>query len=138
MQDKYHLLFAQLRRIEAPQGLIEMIESRMFTLESLKNRQKRRFFGAIAYTSIITLIPASLYALSEFSRSSFGEYISLISSDTDVAFLHWKEFALSLIDSVPLFGMTIVLTLILTSLVAFDLLGRYRRSTPPSLSTRFA
>lgn len=98
--------------IEPPERLYLGILAR---IEREKRRIARIRFvlsGIAAFTSVIALVPAGLYAFGEFYQSEFYQYLSVIFSDIGIALAYWKEFSLSLAESLPLSGPAIFLSLI--------------------------
>lgn len=104
--------------IKAKEGLRNKV-----LLAIRKKEQKRaRFF---AFSSLIFIVP-SVWALFIYTKSvfealyssGFSEYLSLIFSDTDIVFAYWREFSLSLVESIPF--ANIIIVLILAVLVAFS------------------
>ncbi len=77
--------------------------------------------GTTALASVIALIPAYQYAASEFAQSGFSQYLSIVFSDSGVALVYWKEFMLALAESAPVFGATILLSVIFTLLGSITL-----------------
>ena len=95
---------------QAPAGLEEKICARIAQAE---RRQARTRF--VVYTSLTALFCAALfpvirYAAGEFARSGFYEYLSLAFSDSGTVLTSWKEFALSLAESLPVLAVTLTLS----------------------------
>jgi hypothetical protein len=74
------------------------------------------------------MIAAFRYALGSFAQSGFSTYASLLSSDGSILFLYWKEFTLSIIESLPLMSMTIFLATIFALLLSLKLTLQYLKS----------
>ena len=138
MKNSYHRLFGYLEIKNAPAGLRVRIERSIASLQSASLRRQILLLKGVGSLSLITLVPSFIYAASEFTRSSFGEYVSLLTSDADIALLNWKEFSLSLLDAFPLSGITLVLGSIFTALIAFDFIARTKQAPQSSLLARFA
>jgi hypothetical protein len=92
-----------------PKGLRKNI------LLSIRKEERRR---ARLYLFVATIVvPSSifgawfaiLYMAQEFLSSNFYTYLSLLFSDTDIVFMYWQQFALSLAESIPLIGATVFL-----------------------------
>jgi len=77
--------------------------------------------GTTALASTLALIPAYQYAASEFTQSGFLQYLSVVFSDSSIAAVYWKEFALTLAESAPVLGATILLSVIFALLGSFAL-----------------
>lgn len=81
----------------------------------MKERHKKAVFrlvslGTLSLTSFYGLIEASLYLWESFRQTGFYEYLSLIFSDGSILTTYWKEFAFSLVESLPLLGLIILLS----------------------------
>ena len=83
-----------------------------------KNHLKRQslIYSFIGILSLSGFIFMSVYLKNEFSSSGFFEYTSLIFSDGSIISLYWKEYLLSLADSLP------VASLVTTSFLLFSVL----------------
>jgi len=69
-------------------------------------------FGTVSTFSFVALFPAFQYTLSEIASSGFYDYASLLISDTSSLLPYWKEFTLSLVETLPVFGIVLSLALI--------------------------
>lgn len=107
--------------IEPPERLYLGILARI-------GREKRRltlirlaFFGVVAVASLVAVIPSFQYVAREFAQSGFYEYLFLVFSDSGVVLASWREFALSLAESLPITEITIFLVTIFVFLVSAKL-----------------
>jgi hypothetical protein len=114
MQSNYKKLFLALRHQELPKKLYGDILTRIAQEQRRIERLHAAFLGAVTICSFIVLIPAFQFTLQELSQSGFTRYLSLLFSDSAVVTTYWKEFALSLAESLPLFGITLLLVAIFT------------------------
>lgn len=103
--------------LEPPQRLRHSIFTRIRQEEY--HRAKVHFLASFAVLpfSIFGVVFALQYMVQEFYRSGFYNYFSLIASDTDAVLVYWREFALSLVETLPLFGITVSLAAIVLLLV---------------------
>ncbi|MDR3519736.1 MAG: hypothetical protein P4L63_02530 [Candidatus Pacebacteria bacterium] len=69
--------------------------------------------------SLITLIPVFQTLLTNLSHSGFYDYFSLIFSDSGLMFSYWKEFTLSLAESLPMTSIIFTLSLVFIFLLSF-------------------
>jgi hypothetical protein len=69
--------------------------------------------------SLITLIPVFQVLLDNLTHSGFYDYFSLIFSDGGLMFSYWKEFTLSLAESLPMMSIIFTLSLIFIFLMSF-------------------
>lgn len=67
------------------------------------------FFGLIFVTKDI---------LTKFAQSGLYDYLSLLSSDGKAIVSHWKEFTLSITESLPLTSITVSLFLLFVILIS--------------------
>jgi hypothetical protein len=82
-------------------------------------------FSGTTLVSFFGTISAARYAWGSFHESSFSVYASLLSSDGGALVLYWKEFMLSLIESLPITSATILLAAMFTLLLSAKLMLRY-------------
>ena len=90
-------------------------------------RMHRILFGVVSATSGISLVPAFIYAAREFSTSAFASYLSLLFSDTGIALANWKSLGLSLVESAPVFGLTVAVAVGFVFLASLKALAPYLR-----------
>lgn len=69
-------------------------------------------FSSLGLVSFVGLIPAWKSLLSNMAQSGFYEYLSLAFMSGGSIFSYWKEFALSIAESLPIMSITISLSLI--------------------------
>lgn len=98
--------------INPPPGLEQIIFTKIY------ERQKRsaliRFVGTgvLSLGSLATLVPSVVSLASAVHSSGFYEYLSLIVSDNAYLLTYWKEFSLSLAESLPFFALSLSLALL--------------------------
>jgi ABC-type phosphate/phosphonate transport system permease subunit len=87
-------------------------------------RERRRAFririalaGSIGLAALAAFVPAWNFLSSEAAQSGFAQFASLVFSDFSVVTAYWKDFLLSLLESLPVYGSLAVLG----SLFAFGL-----------------
>jgi hypothetical protein len=88
-------------------------------------RIRRRVFGTAATLSALSAVPAAWYAYREISQSAFMSYLSLLFTDTGAAFSHWRELALSLLESAPIVGLTLFFAALFVFLASLKALAPY-------------
>lgn len=114
--DKNWEKLLKISPIEPPEQLRRNILARIELKQRQVARTKLALWGGLSLASFILIIPASLYVISEFSRSGFYQYFSLLFSDGGLALIYWKEFSLSLAESVPVLAVTVILLALLVFL----------------------
>lgn len=115
-------LFDELPPKEIPPKLIEAV---LFRLASAKRRalKIRVFaFGGLAGLSLVAAVPAFQYLGNEISTSGFMDYLSLLTTDTGTAIALWKQIALSLLGSLPIYGGIAILSVAFVSLLSLKLM----------------
>ena len=82
----------------------------------LSVRKRLVLFSMTALMSVAALVPVAGAFRSEFAGSGFYQYFSLIFSDLDIVMVNWRDFGLTLLESLPTTG---IISLLLVSLVFF-------------------
>lgn len=113
--------------IDPPEHLFPQILRRITLLEHRAARLRFALFSGTTTISLLLMVAATRYAWGSFAQSSFSSYASLLTSDGSAVLLYWKEFAFSLIESVPLMGLTALLAAIFGLLLSFKLTLHYLR-----------
>ena len=111
MREDFEKLFAGLREFEIPPGLYERIAARIEYEKMRIARIRLILFSGAVFGSCIVLIPAFRYAAQDFYQSGFYQYFSLLLSDRAIVMTYWKDFVMSLAESLPFFSATAMLTL---------------------------
>jgi len=70
---------------------------------------------------VAQIVPAYSYMLSELAGSGFRGYVSLLLSDGVTLTVYWKEFGLTILESFPTVGVTLLCASILVALGMFRL-----------------
>jgi hypothetical protein len=81
-------------------------------IEKIK-RAKQRFviFTISSIVSFGAFLFTLQYAVTEFAKSEFTQYFSLIFSDSQSVFVYWKEFSLVLAESLPVMSILLLLSI---------------------------
>ena len=107
MNSKHGAFFRMIEQAEPPAGLEGRIMARIALARARALALQHLFFGATALLSGIGGIFALNYALVAFSQSAFYQYASLLFTDTGAVLAYWQQFSLSLIEAVPVVGLTL-------------------------------
>jgi hypothetical protein len=113
MKKDYQKLFNTLKTKEPSKELFEGILLRVETEDVRQARTRLGFLGVVSLTSFVALVPAFQYALNGFYQSGFYQYFSLLFSDGATLLPYWKEFAFSLIETLPIVEITAFLIVVL-------------------------
>ncbi len=123
MKDKVTLHEA-LSDMEPPSSLYAATLARIAFMRRRAAMVRTLLLGGFAFLSGAIFVPSLAYAVQEFHASGFYDYATLLISDRGLVLTFWREFVLSLLDSLPSFA---VLLLLATS-VAF--IWSLRRMVP--------
>ena len=96
--------------VEVPEGLSYRVFANLEIAVQARRTQQKYLWGVFSLLSLSALIGSSVYAFQAFATSSFSTYFSLIFSDAGSIAILWKDLALSLVESLPLFGIIIILS----------------------------
>ena len=103
-------LFKQENEINIPKNLYQQV---VFCVEQAiekKKRQDQIVWGGLFLASLGIFVASAIHTTLVITRSSFGNYFSLIFTDSATALTLWKQIILSLIESLPFIEICIVLT----------------------------
>ena len=101
-------LFSALHEVDAPEGLYASILARIAQARQQSARIKTLWLGITSILFGVSLVPALQYAGQELYTSGFYAYASLLFSDSKFAFSAWREFGLSLLESLPAIALLLV------------------------------
>jgi len=90
--------------------LSENIWHLILAKENRRNKIRAWVYSITSVLSFAVLIPIGKNMFSKFSLNGFGEYISLLFSDSSIIVTYWKEFSLSLINSIPFVSFALSMT----------------------------
>lgn len=102
-------LFKDPYDISAPAALADRVLLAVRETARKEDRRDRIAWGSFFLASLAFFGTSVVYAVQEFSNSSFGNYFSLIFSDLGSIVHLWRELGLSLLESLPLTGVLFVL-----------------------------
>lgn len=111
MQDKLTKIF-QKAKYEPSANLPEKVWHRILTRDKHITQFKLWTFASIGFVSLAGLVPAFKTLINDFTQSGFYEYSSLIFSDSGLIFSYWKEYMLSLAESLPMISIIFTLSLV--------------------------
>lgn len=95
--------------IQVPEGLTTRILTQI-RIESNKRLHRESFvWGGIFLLSFITFCASLVHTTKIVMASNFGNYFSLIFSDSNLIISIWKQLSLSLIESLPFVEVSLVL-----------------------------
>jgi hypothetical protein len=109
MEDNYKKLFKSLSEVEPSKELGNRITNFIRTQEKRSAKIKSWIFGSTSAVSFGFSVWAVTILVQSFKSSGFWQYLSLIFSDK-IALTYSNEIVLSLIESLPVFGLIIFLS----------------------------
>lgn len=121
MSNDFQALFNTLPKIEPSEGLSSAVLLRIHRYEQRIARIKFAFLSVSAVLSGIALVPVVSYALPRFAETGFYEYLSFLHSFGLAVLPYWKEFILTLVETIPVFEISLVLTVCYTLLESIKL-----------------
>ncbi|MBU6431075.1 MAG: hypothetical protein KGJ58_02540 [Patescibacteria group bacterium] len=121
MNDNYEKLFQTLERFEPSRKLFSLVTARIYLAQRRSARIRLIFGGMMAIASFAAIVSSFQYAIREFYQSGFYEYFSFLLSDSGYVLSSWKEFSVSLAESLPLTSITIFLAAVFAFLVSAKL-----------------
>jgi hypothetical protein len=74
--------------------------------------------------SIIAFIPATNFLISEIKNSGFLQFASLAFSDFDIVKTYWKNFAFTILETLPALSLALCLVILLTFLQSIKSLSK--------------
>lgn len=135
MHEQYKKLLGSLHLHEPPHELVRLIATRVAREQQKRARLRLGIMSVLSLSSLITLIPALRYLIQGIEQSGFYQYISLAFSDGNIALYYWKEFTLSLAESLPLVATIATLSILFTLLLSIRFVARNIRPAFTSLTT---
>ena len=108
MKNNLEKLFTQIGESGSLDFLADKI---MVRIERRKMIQSRvRFFvaDALAGLSFLSLFPIAINTFKQLQTSGFLSYFSLLFTDGGTMLTYWREFLLSLAESLPLLQLTLI------------------------------
>ncbi|KKR42196.1 MAG: hypothetical protein UU10_C0014G0010 [Parcubacteria group bacterium GW2011_GWF1_40_6] len=113
MQDKLTKVFQKAKYKESS-ILAQNVWNTIVAREKRNTQIKFWAFSSLGFTSLASLVPVFKILLNDLTQSGFYEYASLAFSDTSLVLSAWKEFAFSLVESLPIMSMIFTLSLLFT------------------------
>ncbi len=100
------------KEINLPEGLLERVLARIQREKRLRSLKRQLVvFSMLAVGSSVAMVPSFQMVRTNFIESGFFNFLSLLFSDFKVVTASWQNFALSLLEALPLTGLIIFLGL---------------------------
>ncbi len=127
MDDNYGDLFGKMDRREPPAGLLDSIILRI-NEESLRTARIRFVcFSILSLAALSALIPAWHELQLEVTQSGFLQFFSLLFSDAGIVATYWQDFTMTVAESLPIFGISAVLSALFAFLLSVKFMARDRK-----------
>lgn len=124
-----------MERLEPSKNLRKNI---LLTIVKEERQRAKKYLAvsfAVASASAVGLVFSIQYIAQAISQSSFYQYLSLLFSDSDIVLSYWKSFAMSLVESMPFFAVTLVLFAVVALMMSIRVLIKNSgRNFSPSFS----
>ncbi|OGY40908.1 MAG: hypothetical protein A2Y82_03505 [Candidatus Buchananbacteria bacterium RBG_13_36_9] len=125
MTKDWEKLFSYYNAPEPPNDLLGKIMKRINQEKRLLTLKRRLFILATGLTGAIVLfIPALKGVISGFAQSGFIQYFSLLFSDAEIVLAYWQNYALSLLESLPVMSLILLLATVFAILELLKLLAK--------------
>jgi len=98
--------------ISIPQNLVNNIVLRMDEKARHNSKIKALGLSLVSISSFLLSIPIIFQIITSFTQSGLYNYLSLISTDSDVLVRYWKDIAISLAESLPVLGIASLLAVL--------------------------
>lgn len=110
----FEKLFSHLKQVEPPEGLFEKVISRIQKEQRLLALKRRIvIFSLGLFGSGVAFFPVLKIAQREIRDSSFWQFFSLIFSDFRVLPNYWQNFAMALLERLPVISLVLFLVCLL-------------------------
>jgi hypothetical protein len=108
-EEKQQGLYRTFTTVEPPQGLYAAVMLRIHLAQRRAAQMRAGLFAVVALASGAALVPVLGYTINQLYTSGFYDYLSLIFSDNSLVLTYWREFGLSLIESLPSLALLLLL-----------------------------
>jgi hypothetical protein len=105
-------LHRTLQAVEPPQGLYAAVMTRIDAARRRTAQLRAGAFAALALISGAVLVPVAQYTAAQLYASGFYDYLSLALSDHSSVTTYWREFGLSLLESLPSLALLLLLPIV--------------------------
>ena len=125
MRQNLEQLFVHLNQIEPPVGLFLRLLNRLGKEKQLRAiRRQLMILTPVLIGAFAALALTFQSVQASFYETGFYQFISLLFSDFSIVVVYWQNFALSLLETLPVTGLIVFLTTLLVFLSALRLFAR--------------
>lgn len=109
--------------VKAPAGLSAKVLSAIEKEQRFQAARRRLAgYGVVFCLSLISVVPLVLSVHASLVASGFFDYASLLATDWSAVLSLWQNFALVLLEALPIFTLTALTIAVLASLESFRLI----------------
>jgi len=125
MTQNWNKLFSYYQTPNPPDDLLGKIMKRISEEKRLLTLKRRLvIFSAGLIGAIVLFIPALKGVISGFAESGFTQYFSLLFSDAEIVLVYWQNYALSLLETLPVVNLILLLITVFAILELLKLLAK--------------
>jgi ABC-type phosphate/phosphonate transport system permease subunit len=125
MTKDWEKLFSYYNAPKPPNDLLGKIMKRINQEKKILTLKRRLVLLAAGLIgAIILFIPALRAVISGFAESGFAQYFSLLFSDAEIVLAYWQNYALSLLETLPVMSVILLLATIFAILELLKLLAK--------------
>ena len=110
--------------VELPPGLFNKILKRIHKEERVLVLRRIVIFSITLAGSLLSLAPSFKILGSDFSRSGFISFFSLIFSDFSAVTTYWQSFMMILLETLPAVSLALFLAVLLLGLQSVKILTK--------------
>jgi hypothetical protein len=125
---KEERLYSTLTEVRAPEGLCERILVRIELAKRRGAQLRAGLFGLLVVLTAGALVPVLEYTSQQFYASGFYDYLMLALSDHTLVTTYWREFGLTLLESLPSLALLLLIPTIAALLWSLRRLVKNARS----------
>jgi hypothetical protein len=104
-------------------GLDSLIWGKITKRKKRARKLKLVIFSLVGFASLTGFVPALKMLLAQLSQSGFYQYLAVAFSDSK-ALAYWKETALSITESIPMWSLIMSLALIFVFILSLRFMAR--------------
>lgn len=120
----YKALFRSLDPAEPPPDLSRRIIHAIEEHRRHKARVQLVSFGLVALAALVSIVPAFQHLLDSMNATSFGQYWSLLFTDSATVLASWKDFLSVLVESLPVLSIAAFLAVILAFVASIRMIAQ--------------
>ena len=109
-EQKNSLVSRHLEYVSLPLDLERGVWVRLSEAQKRQAKIHLVAFATLDVFALIGIVTSVIYLSNVFSQSGFGQYLSLIISDSNLLVSYWQEITLSLAESLPVLGLVAFLS----------------------------